>query len=375
MHLHVREGDMLKQVVPLTTNHFTAALIMPNTSTPITNIDQVRKYKQEILDASNDKHFSPLMTLYFSTNYTRKQLEDWKSEITAIKLYVKGTTTNSSHGVDPEDPEVEKILGYMNEMKMILCVHGETNDYVMKREKKFLKIYSRWATKFPDLRIIMEHITTRHTANLLTWHKNLFATVTVHHLLTTTDDLLGDLLRPHLFCKPVVKSPKDKKALRRLVFDPNTEIADKVMLGTDSAPHLITRKECDCGCAGVFTAPIALQVLAEEFDQYSNFERMQSFIRQNALVIYKLTDLSKKSVVLKKEKFIVPDHYGEIVPFMAGKELSWSITEVKTSQENKEYCHSQRDGDCIWLHCPQNRDNEPQKTGRSCPLIQVDYYD
>lgn len=367
MHLHVREGSMLQHVVPYTANCFSAALIMPNTSIPVTTLEQLLNYKKTILNASGDSCFSPLMTLYFSTNYTREQLEKWKDQVTAIKLYVKGTTTNSSHGVDPEDPNVEKILGYMNEMKMILCVHGETNDYVMKREKKFLKIYSRWAKKFPDLRIIMEHITTRHTANLLAWHKNLFATVTVHHLLTTTDDLLGDLLNPHLFCKPVVKTPKDKEVLRNLVFNHNTEIAEKVMLGTDSAPHPVSKKECECGCAGVFTAPIALQVLTEEFEKYSTFDRMQYFVCRNAVKIYKLFNISHKIVTLGKEKYIVPEKYGDVVPFKAGKELSWSILSVNVN-ENKEHCHAQRDGDCSWGLCPQTKDKEPESSGRHCPL-------
>lgn len=330
MHIHFRTGAMLEDVVPETSAVFSGALVMPNLIPPITTLDQINNYRREIIDAVPEGDaFEPFMTLYFQTDYDRMFLGNIRGHILSIKLYPKGITTNSSHGVDPHDQRVEKILGYMEELGIPLCVHGETKGYVMRREREFLQIYDRWARMFPNLKIIMEHISTIELVNFLSWHENVFATITPHHLTMTTDHLMGDMLRPHLFCKPVLKEPEDRDALQNVVLGGKDYggVRHKVMLGTDSAPHTEGKKLQDCGCAGVFNAPLALQVLAPLFAEAGSEELFQSFASNNARRIYGLAPI-RKTVVLKKGHFVVPSHYGEVVPMLAGETLEWIYPEV-----------------------------------------------
>lgn len=335
MHVHFRQGPMLQRVVPLTAAHFAGALVMPNTEPPINSKDRLLDYKREVWDAAQPHNFAPYFTAYFQTHYGRKWLEEMREHLLAIKLYPKGMTTNSSHGVDPEDPDVERVIGDMEELGIPLCVHGEASGFVMRREKLFRPTYIKWATKFPRLKIIMEHITTAETALLLGQYENLYATITVQHALCTLDDLAGELLNPHMFCKPILKEPEDRDLLYRHVFRSNSN-QHKVMLGTDSAPHAQNRKECACGCAGCFTAPIALQRLAQEYakvwanDPQKGQERFQLFVSGAAQKIYGITPLKKK-VTLERKPFQIPATYGDVVPLWAGSELEWSVTNVTAS--------------------------------------------
>lgn len=269
MHVHFRQGAMMNKVVPLTAQYFAGGLVMPNTNPPITNAEELKKYREEILEVVSNgmcakqvganaawcEGFDPYMTLYLQPNMTADDLWDCHPYLKAVKLYPKGMTTNSDHGVDTEDPNLYKVFEALQEMNIPLCVHGETKGYIMDRELRFLPTYQKWADDFPELRIVMEHITTAAAVRLLTYTNNLYATVTAHHLLITTDDLMGDLLNPHLFCKPVAKRPEDRSSLVNLVlgrppYTPETLVYHKVMLGTDSAPHPIDKKECACGCMG-----------------------------------------------------------------------------------------------------------------------------
>lgn len=319
MHVHFRSGDMLKAVVPLTTQTFAGALVMPNTNPPIASAGQVLDYRSEIMKVA-DPSFQPYFTLYFSTEMTRDFLASVRTYIQAIKFYPKGMTTNSDHGCDPRDPKIMNVLGHMQELGIPLCVHGEDFGFVMDRELFFGAFYRIWAETFPKLKIIMEHITAECSTELLRKHENLYATITVHHLLITLDDVIGGLLDPHLFCKPVAKRDDDLRALLHLALDGHP----KVMLGTDSAPHPVNKKESACGCAGVFTAPIALQLLAELFAKKNCLSKLQDFVSNNARAIYGI-DPPKKTVTLVKEPFTIPEKYGDVVPMWAGRKLEWSI--------------------------------------------------
>ncbi|HQR74701.1 MAG TPA: dihydroorotase [Sulfurovum sp.] len=327
MHLHLRDGEMLANIAKESAHTFCGALIMPNLVPPVSTKEEVIAYKQRIIAAIGDETFTPYMTLFFKPSYDKAFLTSIKDEITAIKLYPAGITTNSEGGVSGFDvEELRPALEAMSELGIPLCVHGETNGFVMDREAEFVNIYEKLAHAFPKLVIIMEHITTKESVAALDRFENLYATITVHHLLITLDDVAGGMLRPHLFCKPIAKRPEDKDALLDAVLSGHP----KVMFGSDSAPHPKHAKE-SCGCAaGVFTAPLALQILAELFDkENAALEHLQAFISGNAQRIYKLNPPAK-TVRLKKQSFHVPSDYKGVVPMYAGEEIAYTIEEVNS---------------------------------------------
>jgi dihydroorotase len=325
MHLHLRDGEMLENIAKASAHTFAGAVVMPNLVPPVSSKEEVVAYKQRIMDAIGDEKFTPYMTLFFKPSYDKAFLESLRDEITAIKLYPAGITTNSEGGVSGFDvEELRPALSAMAELNIPLCVHGETNGFVMDREAEFVSIYEELATAFPKLKIIMEHITTKESVAALDRFDNLYATITVHHLLITLDDVAGGMLQPHLFCKPIAKRPEDREALLKIAL----EAHPKVMFGSDSAPHPKHAKEA-CGCAaGVFTAPIALQVLTELFEKNNApLENLQAFISGNAQHIYGVTPIAKK-VTLEKKSFRVPAEYNGVVPMYAGEELVYSIKDV-----------------------------------------------
>jgi dihydroorotase len=329
MHLHLRDGDMLRLVAPLTSNSFSGALVMPNLVPPVTTKEALLSYKKRIIESCKDDNFTPYMTLFFQNNYSFEFLEDIKDEIIGIKLYPAGITTNSETGVSSMDIEVLRAtLENMSKLGIPLCIHGETNGFVMDREKEFMPIYESIASAFPNLKIIMEHITTKDAVELLDRYSNLYATVTLHHLLITLDDVAGGMLDPHLFCKPIAKRPEDRSALLNAALKAHP----KLMFGSDSAPHPKHKKEC-CGCAaGVFTSPIALQVLVELFEKYDSLDNLNDFVSNNAKKIYGL-NIKDKTIKLVKKDFIVPAIYEykdeKVVPMYAGKTISWSIDSIQ----------------------------------------------
>ena len=329
MHLHLRDGDMLSLVGPLTSETFSGALVMPNLVPPITTKEALLSYKQRINNVCKDDKFEPFVTLFFKNDYTYEFLEDIKNDIIAIKLYPAGITTNSETGVSSMDVEVLRpTLESMSKLGIPLCVHGETNGFVMDREKEFMPIYESLAVAFPNLKIIMEHITTKDAIELLDKYDNLHATVTLHHLLITLDDVAGGMLQPHLFCKPIAKRPEDRTALLNAALGAHP----KLMFGSDSAPHPKEKKE-SCGCAaGVFTSPIALQVLVQLFEKHNCLDNLNKFLSLNAQKVYNLKPL-KKTIKLVKKDFVVPSAYEykneSVVPMYWGEKLSWSIKSIE----------------------------------------------
>ncbi|MDX9743327.1 MAG: dihydroorotase, partial [Arcobacteraceae bacterium] len=213
MHIHLRDGDMLKLVAPLTSATFAGGIIMPNLVPPVETKEAVVSYKNRILEAIGSDDFIPFMTLFFYP-YSKEFLEDVKDELSAINLYPAGITTKSEGGVSSIDTvALAPTLNAMSELNIPLCVHGETNGFVMDREKEFMSVYEALAVAFPKLKIIMEHITTKEAVELVQKYDNLYATITLQHLIITLDDVAGGMLKPHLFCKPIAKRPEDKEAL------------------------------------------------------------------------------------------------------------------------------------------------------------------
>ena len=323
MHLHLRDGDMLKLTAPLSAD-FAGAVIMPNLVPPVTTPAAMQAYEARIAAALDGADFTRYMTLFF-TPLGEKELIEAKETpgFFGFKLYPAGITTNSEGGVS-DIAQADKTLRLMEEMGIPLLVHGESHGFVMDREQEFLAVYRHLATKYPKLKLSMEHITTAEAVRLLDEFPNICATVTLQHLIITLDDVAGGALRPHLFCKPIAKRPEDRDALLRAALEGHP----RLMFGSDSAPHPRCRKEA-CGCAaGVFTGPVALPKLAEIFAAHGALENLQAFVSGNACKWYGLQPV-QKTVPLEDTPMSVPASYrsyGEqVVPMYAGESIGWSI--------------------------------------------------
>jgi len=318
MHVHLREGAMLQAVAPITAGSFAGAVIMPNLISPVDSLEKVQSYKEQIVAAAQSSSFAAYMTLFFK-KYSRAELTAAKDHIIGIKLYPAGCTTLSESGVT-NFGDIGTTLSLMEEMQIPLLIHGESAGFVLDREKEFLEIAGRLARSFPELHIIMEHITTAEAVEFVDRSSNVSATVTLHHLMITLDDVIGGLMQPDLFCKPIAKRPGDRQCLREAVFSGH----DRIMFGSDSAPHPRHKKEC-CGCAaGIFSAPVALPMLAELFDEAGRLDKLQHFVSDAACSRYGLVP-PEKQVILENRSWEVPKSFGQVKPFGAGCQLRWSI--------------------------------------------------
>jgi len=318
MHLHLREQEMLHLVAPFSALPFAGGVVMPNLVQPVDSLTQLRDYRAAITTACGLETFNPYMTLFFRA-YSRQELLAAREEIIGIKLYPAGITTQSEAGVADFD-RIGDTVALLEELDIPLLVHGETKGFVMEREREFLAVYQWLAETFPRLRIVMEHITTAEAVAFLDKYDQVAATVTLHHLLITLDDIAGGLLQPDLFCKPIAKTPRDRQALRQAVFQGHP----RIFFGSDSAPHPRHKKEC-CGCAaGVFSAPVALPGLAQLFEEADCLERLPAFVSNNARQFHRITP-PQKWVNLQRIAWNVPEQYGTVRPFLAGQELRWSL--------------------------------------------------
>jgi len=325
MHVHLREGDVMREVLQYTGRVFGRALVMPNLSDPIIAGSGAARYRNNILRDCEvlQLPFHPLMTIKLTSRTTVDIITRAHSYgVVAVKLYPEGVTTNSSDGVrDPEqiDPAVFSAMVHSG---MVLCVHAEEPGvFSLDREQSYLWHVEKIATAHPDLRIVIEHITTRNGIEFV--HKagsNVAATITVHHLLITLDDVIGDKLNPHNFCKPIAKREADRAALVVAATSGNS----KFFLGTDSAPHTQGAKECASGCAGCFTAPAAIGLLAELFEAHDILQGLEIFTSIHGARFYGLP-LNTEMITLEREAWEIPATCGSIVPFMAGKKVGWRV--------------------------------------------------
>ena len=330
-HLHLRDGAVLRDVVPHTARQFARAIVMPNLSPPVTDTAKALEYRSRILAAVPEElDFTPLMTCYLTDETDPDDLARGAAEgvLTAAKLYPAGATTNSAHGVS----DIERIYPVFERMQaedIVLCVHGEvTSDDidVFDREAEFIDRHLRpLARAFPRLRIVFEHITTREAAEFVrSASDRIAATITPQHLHINRNAMLVGGIQPHNYCLPVAKREQHRLALRAAA----TSGSPKFFLGTDSAPHLRRAKESACGCAGIFTAPHALESYLAVFEEESALDRFEGFASRHGPAFYGLP-VNKETAVLVREPTAIPealDVAGEtVVPFHAGQTLNWRL--------------------------------------------------
>ncbi len=322
MHLHLREGDMLKRVAKYSASSFSGAVVMPNLNPPVDSSERLESYKDEILRHCDGEVFEPYMALFFRDSLKESDLIKAKeSGALIVKLYPKGATTNSQSGSEEILSSANKrVFEMISEVGLKLSIHGESNGFVLDREDEFLPIYEEIAKNFPKLGVVIEHMSTKNALDSLNKYENLSATITLHHIALSLDDLIGGALNPHHFCKPIIKTPHDRDALLEAALEANK----KVCFGSDSAPHYRDKKECANGAAGIFSTPIALPFLAHIFDKHGKVQNLQKFVSDNAREIYGVNP-PKKEVRIVKQESPIEAHYDEVVPLCAGKKLDWSI--------------------------------------------------
>lgn len=322
MHLHLRDGEILENVAKYTARSFSGALVMPNLNPPIVNVETALAYRERILKACGKESFNPMMSLYLTENLSRAELQKAKEcGIVFLKLYPKGTTTGSENGVSEIlNTQILEILEIAQELGMILSVHGESNGFSLEREAEFHSVFAKLAETFPRLKIIFEHLSDRRSIAMIEKYTNLYATLTLHHISLSLDDVIGGALNPHCFCKPILKTPKDRDALLQVALSAH----EKFSFGSDSAPHLQTNKENAKGAAGIFSSPILLPALATLFEAHKSLENLEKFVSTNAQRIYGI-GATDKQIKLIKKPMIVPQSIEGIVPLYAGKTLAWSM--------------------------------------------------
>ena len=290
-HLHLRDGEMLKAVLPDTARHFRRAIVMPNLVPPLVRSDEVAVYRDRILaHLPAGMEFTPLMTAYLTEDTDPDDLARGHAEgiLTAVKLYPAGATTNSASGVR-DIPRVMPVLERMAEIGLPLCVHGEVTDPeidIFDRERVFIeKVLDPLREALPSLRVVMEHITTADAAAYVeAASSSLAATITTHHLMINRNHILAGGIRPHYYCLPVAKREDHRLALRRAATSGNP----RFFLGTDSAPHPDRAKLQACGCAGIYSAPNTLSCLAHVFEEEGALDRLEGFTSLNGPAFYHL---------------------------------------------------------------------------------------
>ncbi len=330
-HLHFRDGATMRAVVPHTARQFARAIVMPNLAPPVTTSALASAYRDRILDAVPEgMDFTPLMTAYLTDQTDAVDLAAGFADgvLTAAKLYPAGATTNSSQGVT-DIANIERVLERMAEVGMPLCVHGEVTHAdidIFDREAVFIdRILAPLVERIPDLKVIFEHITTKQAVEFVNAAgPNVGATVTPQHLHINRNAILVGGIRPHMFCLPVAKREEHRLALRKAA----TSGSAKYFLGTDSAPHHRHAKESDCGCAGIFNAPFALESYVTVFEEEGALDRFEGFASLNGPAFYGLP-ANEGTVTLEKAPVEVPAEVdgGEagIVPFHAGETLKWRL--------------------------------------------------
>ena len=327
--MHLRDGEMLTAVAGYTARQFGRAIVMPNLGPPVTTVAQARAYRERILDAlPSGADFEPLMTAYLTDNIDPAEVESGFADgvFTACKLYPANATTNSEHGVT-EVALIAPVLETMQRIDMPLLIHGEVTSPdidVFDREAVFIeRILQPLLADFPELRVVLEHVTTRDAVEFVKSEgPNLAATITPHHLEINRNAMFDGGLRPHMYCLPTAKREQHRLALREAATSGNP----KFFLGTDSAPHTVSAKESDCGCAGIFNAPFALESYAKVFDEEGALDRLESFSSEHGPAFYRLPP-NEGRVVLELDPVDVPvglDAGAETIrPFHAGSQLPW----------------------------------------------------
>ncbi|MFC3285464.1 dihydroorotase [Litchfieldella rifensis] len=330
-HLHVRDGEPLRSVVPYSARQFGRAIIMPNLTPPVTTTDQAVAYRERILAAVPEgSDFEPLMTLYLTDRTPAEEIERARDSgiVHGVKLYPAGATTNSASGVT-DIRHCHAAIETMAEVGMPLLVHGEVTSAeidIFDREAVFIeRVMAPLLERFTDLRVVFEHITTADAVAFVRQAPaNVAATITAHHLLFNRNHMLVGGIRPHYFCLPVLKRETHRHALLEAAISGS----HKFFLGTDSAPHARGAKESACGCAGAFTAPAAIELYATAFDQAGALDKLEGFASHFGPDFYGLPRNSRQ-ITLARQEWTLPETltYADdvIVPLMAGESLPWKM--------------------------------------------------
>jgi dihydroorotase len=331
-HLHLRDGDALKTVLPHTAAQFARAIVMPNLKPPVTTTEQAAAYRQRILAALPEgMQFEPLMTLYLTDNTPPEEIRRAKESgfIHAVKLYPAGATTNSDAGVT-NLRKCYKTLEMMQEVGMPFLVHGEVTSPeidLFDREAVFIDtVMKPLRADMPELRVVFEHITTADAAAYVAEAEGpIAATITAHHLLYNRNEIFKGGIRPHYYCLPVLKRETHRQALVKAA----TSGSARFFLGTDSAPHAKGVKEHACGCAGCYTALHAMELYAQAFDQVGALDKLEAFASFNGPDFYRLPR-NTSTLSLKREAWTLPNELayldGSLVPLNAGEQMSWKVT-------------------------------------------------
>ena len=332
-HLHLRDGEQLKDVLPYTARQFARAIIMPNLRAPVVTTEMAQAYYTRIVSALPEElrgQFQPLMTLYLTDNTQPSEIVRAKNSgiVQAVKLYPAGATTHSDAGVT-DISKCFETLAEMEKQDIPLLVHGEVTDPdidVFDRENIFIeRVLIALTQRFPQLRIVFEHVTTRDAVEFVKQSSaKIAATITAHHLLLNRNALFQGGIRPHHYCLPILKRETHRQALLQAATSGNA----KFFLGTDSAPHALMNKEHSCGCAGIFTAHAAMELYAVAFEQAGALDRLEGFASFFGADFYRLPR-NANTITLRRKVWMIPKQYafaGEVlVPLHANAELSWKM--------------------------------------------------
>ncbi|WDS34934.1 dihydroorotase [Pseudoxanthomonas sp.] len=330
-HLHLRDGDALASVVGHTAERFARAIVMPNLKPPVATVAQAEAYRQRILDClPAGSAFQPLMTLYLTEDTAPEEIARAKASdsVFAVKYYPAGATTNSQSGVR-ELSRVHAVLEAMEKHALPLLLHGEVTDPavdIFDREQIFIERHLLpLQARFPGLRMVLEHITTKHAVDFVTSAPaNVAATITAHHLLLNRNALFEGGIRPHNYCAPILKRETHRQAL----LEAATSGDPHFFLGTDSAPHARETKETSCGCAGLYTAHAGIELYAEAFEQVGRLDRLEAFASFHGPDFYRLPR-NQDRIMLERTPWTVPATIplagSTCVPMRAGDAVAWSL--------------------------------------------------
>ncbi|MCL1036211.1 dihydroorotase [Shewanella submarina] len=328
-HIHLRDGASLPDTVRDAGRYMGRAIVMPNLVPPVTNTQLALEYYERI-KSHTETGFEPLMVLYLTDNTDPEEIRKAKAsgKVVACKLYPAGATTNSDSGVTNVE-KIYPVLKVMQEEGILLLVHGEVTDSaidIFDRERIFIEnILSKVVADFPELKIVLEHITTKDAVDfVMSANDNVAATITAHHLLYNRNHMLAGGIRPHFYCLPILKRNTHQDALLAAAASGSK----KFFLGTDSAPHTKDKKEASCGCAGSYTAHAALELYAEAFESVNALDKLEAFASHNGPDFYGLPR-NTDTVTLVKDEWQVPASYpmadGTVVPIRAGETISWKV--------------------------------------------------
>ena len=329
-HLHLRDGDALKAVLPHTVRQFARAIVMPNLKPPVRSLADATAYRDRILAAiPAGKQFEPLMTLYLTDNTSPEEIIKAKASgfVKAVKYYPSGATTNSEFGVT-DIRKCDRVFEAMQQVDLLLLLHGEVTDKdvdVFDREKVFIeKHLIPLKQRFPKLRVVLEHITTSDAVEFVLNANNIAATITPQHLLFNRNRIFQGGINPHFYCLPILKRETHRQALVKAATSGNP----KFFLGTDSAPHTRTSKESSCGCAGCFSALHAIELYAEAFESVDALDKLEAFASFYGPDFYQLPR-NTEQITLSKTTWRIPDELpfteSGLVPLRAGQEMTWQM--------------------------------------------------